>query len=100
MPKPKRNQLLDRGVWFLVVGVFTSWLLGLGLLFILAAAVCGFVGLFRERIWQSALLLVSALVCGFFCAHIAALVGVYAYSRIHDSEAAAATHPPAPKNRK
>ena len=82
MPKPERDRLLQRGVWLLVVGVFTSWLFGLGLIFILAAAVCGFVGLFRERVWQSGLLLVSTLVLGFFCAHIAAIAGIYAFNSI------------------
>src|SRR6266446_6434033 len=86
MPKPKRDRFLQRGVWLLVVGVFTSWLLGLGLIFIFAAAVCGFVGLFRERVIHSTLLLVSSLVLGCICTvialHVAAIAGVYAFSNI------------------
>ena len=92
MPKPQRDRLLQRGVWLLVVGVFTSWLLGLGLIFILAAAVCGFFGLFRERVLQSGLLLVSSLVLGFFCAHIAAIVGIFAYSKLHSPPADETIH--------
>ena len=92
MPKPQRDRLVQRGVWLLIVGVFTSWLLGLGLIFILAAAVCGFVGLFRERVLQSGLLLVSALVLGFFCAHIAAIVGVFTYSKFYGPAAEGASH--------
>ena len=92
MPKPQRDRLLQRGVWLLVIGVFTSWLLGLGLIFILAAAVCGFVGLFRERVLQSGLLLVSALVLGFFCAHIAAIVGIFAYSKLRSPPPAETIH--------
>ena len=92
MPKPQRDRLVQRGVWLLVVGVFTSWLLGLGLIFILAAAVCGFVGLFRERVLQSGLLLVSALILGFFCAHIAAIVGVFAYSKLRSPTTEGTTH--------
>jgi len=87
MPKPSRDRLLQRGVWLLVVGVFTTWLFGLGLLFILAAAVCGFVGLFRERVLQSGLLLVSALFLGLFCAHLAAVVGIFTYNKLHSSPA-------------
>jgi len=86
MPKPKRDRLLQRGVWLLVVGVFTFWILGLGLLFILAAAVCGFVGLFRERFLHSALLLFSSLVLGFICTaivlHVAAIAGVFVFSSL------------------
>ena len=90
--KPKPDRLLQRGVWLLVVGVFTSWLFGLGLIFILAAAVCGFVGLFRERALKSGLLLVSALVLGFFCAHVAAIVGIFAYSKLRGTESATQLH--------
>jgi hypothetical protein len=86
MVKPSRDRLLQRGVWLLVVGVFTSWLFGLGLLFILAAAFCGFLGLFRERALQSALLLMSSLVLGGICAfvslHLAAIAGIYAFNRL------------------
>jgi hypothetical protein len=85
MAKPPRDRLLERGVWLLVVGVFTSWLFGLGLLFILAAAFCGVIGLFRERVLQSALLLTSSIVLGGICAlvglHLAAIAGIYATAR-------------------
>jgi hypothetical protein len=85
MPKKKRDRLLDRGVWLLVVGVFTSWL-GVGLLLILAAAVCGFLGLFRERVWQSGLLLISSIALGCFCfllaLHLLAIAGIYTFHRM------------------
>ena len=81
MPKLNSDRLLSRGVWCLIVGVFTSWL-GVGLLFILAAAVCAFVGLFRQRVLQSSLLLVSSLVLGVFCAHLAAVIGIYTLNNI------------------
>ena len=80
MPKLKSDPLLSRGVWCLVVGVFTSWLLGVGLLFIVAAAICGFVGLFRQRALQSFALLAAALFLGVFCAHVASVTGIYAYN--------------------
>ena len=80
MPRPKSDPLLSRGIWCLVVGVFTSWLLGIGLLFIFAAAVCGFAGLFRQRPVQSLVLLATATFLGVFCAHIAAVSGIYAYN--------------------
>ena len=90
MPKKKRDLLVARGVWLLVVGVFTCWL-GIGLLFILAAAACGFVGLFRERVLQSGLLLLSSLalgcVCFFVALHVAAIAGVYAFSSIKQEKA-------------
>ena len=92
MPKLKSDPLLSRGVWCLVIGVFTSWLLGLGLLFILAAAICGFVGLFRERVLQSSLLLVSSLVLGFFCAHIAAITGIYAFNAFRSTQSSEPAH--------
>ena len=89
MPKPSQDRLLQRGVWCLVVGVFTSWLLGIGLLFILAAAVCGFAGLFRDRVLQSALLFVSSLVLGGICfviaLHVAAIAGLYAFGNIRST---------------
>jgi hypothetical protein len=82
MRAKKRDRLIDRGVWLLVVGVFTSWL-GIGLIFILAAAACGFVGLFRERVLQSGLLLLSSIALGCVCfvlvLHVAAIAGVYAF---------------------
>ena len=80
MAPSKSDPLLSRGVWCLIVGVFTSWLLGVGLLFILAAAVCGFAGLLRRRALQSFLLLAASIVLGFFCAHLAAVSGIYAYN--------------------
>jgi uncharacterized membrane protein len=80
MQKPQSDLLLSRGVWCLVVGIFTSWLLGLGLLFIFAAAICGFVGLFRQRALQSLALLVLSIVVGVFCAHIAAVTSIYVYN--------------------
>ena len=86
MPNPRSQRLLNRGVWLLVVGVFTSWLFGLGLLFILAAAICGFLGLFRDRMLQSALLLVSAIVLGVFCAHLTAIAGIVAYNTIRTNQ--------------
>ena len=92
MPKPQRDRLLQRGVWLLVVGVFTSWLFGLGLLFIFAAAVCGFVGLFREQILRSALLLVSSLVLGVICFHIAAIVGLYVFTMLRPTPTSEAAH--------
>ena len=92
MPKPQQDRLLQRGVWLLVVGVFTSWLLGIGLIFILAAAVCGFVGLFREQLLRSALLLVSSVVLGVICFHIAAIVGVYAFSMFRSTQASEPAH--------
>ena len=75
---PQEGPLLSRGSWCLIVGVFTSWLLGIGLLFILAAAIFGFAGLFRPRPLQSFMLLTASIVLGFFCAHIAAVTGIYA----------------------
>jgi hypothetical protein len=98
MPNPKSDPLVSRGVWCLIVGVFTSWLLGLGLLFILAAAVCGFVGLFRQRALQSFALLVASIVLCVFCAHIAAVSGIYAYNAFRStrsSESAPVTVSPA-----
>jgi len=92
MPKPKTDRLLYRGVWCLIVGVFTSWL-GVGLLFILAAAICGFVGLFRQRVFQSSLLLVSSVVLGFFCAHIAAVIGIYTFNNIKSNSSPEAAAP-------
>ena len=92
MPKPQRDRLVQRGVWLLVVGVFTSWLLGLGLIFILAAAVCGFVGLFRDQVLRSALLLVSSLVLGVFCFHIAAITGIYAFNMFRYTQASEPAH--------
>lgn len=74
------DRLLTWGVWCLIVGVLTSWLLGLGVLLIIAAAVCGFIGLFGRRALHSLLLLVVSLVLGVFCAHVAAVVGVFAYN--------------------
>jgi hypothetical protein len=82
--------LLDRGVWLLVVGVFTSWL-GVGLLLIVAAAVCGFLGLFRERVWQSGLLLISSIALGCFCLlltlHVLAIAGIYTFQRMKSEKA-------------
>ena len=94
MRAKKRDRLIDRGIWLLVVGVFTSWL-GIGLLFILAAAACGFVGLFRERVLQSGLLLVSSIALGGVCfvvaLHIAAVAGIYAFHTMESEK----SHPPA-----
>ena len=91
MTKPQQDGLLQRGVWLLVVGVFTSWLFGVGLLFILAAAVCGFVGLFREQILRSAILLTSSLVLGGICfvvaLHVTAIAGIYAFNNIKSGSA-------------
>lgn len=83
MPNSKSDPLLSRGIWCLVVGVLTSWLLGLGLLFILVAAISGFVGLFRQRVFPSLVLLVASLCLGFVCVHIAAVSGMYAFNTIH-----------------
>ncbi len=99
----KRDRLIDRGVWLLVVGVFTCWL-GIGLLFILAAAACGFIGLFRERVLQSGLLLLSSVVLGGLCflvaLHVAAIAGVYAFSSIKEEKAAPAKASIQTKSRK
>jgi hypothetical protein len=82
MPKSNTDQLLSRGLWLLIVGIFTSWLLGLGLLFILAAAICAFISLCRGRVLRGSLLLVSCLLLGFFFAHLAAVIDIYAYNRL------------------
>jgi hypothetical protein len=82
MAQAKSDPVVSRGWWFLVVGAFTSWLFGLGLLFILAAAVCGFIGLFRQRFFHSLLLFFSSLAVGFLCVHIAAIVGIYAFKEL------------------
>ena len=106
MPKPQQDRLLQRGVWLLVVGLFTSWLLGLGLIFILAAAVCGFVGLFRDRVLHSALLLTLSLVLGCICTvvalHVIAIAGIYAFNNIksNNSTEAAPITASATKHRK
>ena len=88
MTTAQSDRLLHRGIWFLIVGVFTSWLLGLGLLFILGAATCAFVGLFGARAWKSALLLCASLLIGGFAGlvalHSLAIVGIYAFSRLND----------------
>jgi hypothetical protein len=90
MRAKKRDRLVDRGVWLLVVGVFTCWL-GIGLLFIAAAATCGFVGLFRERVLQSAVLLLSSIALGCVCfvvaLHVLVLAGVYAFQQIPEKSA-------------
>jgi len=105
MPTPKPDRLLSRGIWLLVVGVFTSWLLGLGLLFIAAAAVCGFIGLFGKRFVHSSILLASALVLGFVCTvvalHVTALAGIYAYNNIkaNGSSSAQLALPPAQQHK-
>jgi hypothetical protein len=91
MSRSKSDPLLSRGVWCLIVGVFTSWLLGIGLLFILAAAVCGFAGLFRQRPLQSSMLLAASMVLGFFCAHLAAVSGIYAYNAFRSSQSSVHT---------
>jgi len=96
MAKPKADPLLSRGIWCLVVGVFTSWLLGIGLLFILAAVVCGFVGLFRQRAFHSSLLLATSLVLGFVCAHIALVSGIYAFNVYRSSHPADRGHATVP----
>ena len=93
--KPKLDRVIQRGVWCLVVGVFTSWFFGLGLVFILAAAVCGFIGFFRDRVLQGSLLLVSSLVLGLFCAHIAAVVVIFFRTSPYPR---AATHISTPSN--
>jgi len=82
MRKPQQDRLLQRGVWLLVVGVFTCWLLGLGLFFLVAAAVCGFVGLFRENMVRSALLFVSAIVCLAIGFHVAAVAGIFTFNYV------------------
>ena len=91
MRAKKRDRLIDRGVWLLVVGVFTSWL-GIGLILILAAATCGFVGLFRDRVLQSGLLLVSSIalgcVCLFVALHVAAIAGIYAFQTMPSEKSA------------
>src|SRR5688572_6473865 len=98
MAKPQRERLLQRGVWLLVVGVFTSWLFGLGLIFILAAAVCGFVGLFRDRVFHSALLLASSILAGVICTvvalHIAAIAGIYVFNGINSTRSTEASPVP------
>jgi len=92
MPNSKSDLLLTRGVWCLIVGVLTSWLLGLGLLFILVAAICGFVGLFRQRVISSLGLLMASLVLGFVCAHVAAVSGIYALNTIHARSSSVPAH--------
>lgn len=82
MRKPTQDRLLQRGVWLLVVGVFTCWLLGIGLFFILAAAVCGFVGLFREQMARSALLFLSAVVCFAVGIHVATVAGIFTFNYV------------------
>ncbi len=97
MPSELPDRLLRRGWWLLVLGFLTSWIFGIGLLFIFAAFICAVIGLFRQRVGPSVLLLVVALVAGFIGAHLAALGGIYAYNRFlsdRHSDAAHVTSPP------
>ena len=60
-------------------------------MFILAAAVCGFVGLFRSRVFHGGLLLISSLVLGCICTavalHVVAIAGIYALHDIKEDRA-------------
>lgn len=68
---------------FLIGGVLTSWLLGFGLLLILAAGVCGFIGLFRQQVRKSILLLIATFFLGILSCHVAAISCVFAYNAYH-----------------
>jgi hypothetical protein len=83
MTNSPADRYISRGFWLLTVGVFTSWLFGLGLLFILAAVIYGLIGLAYGRVLRGSVLLVSALVLGFISFHIAAVVGIYTFNRYH-----------------
>lgn len=86
----KQEPHIRRGIWCLVVGVFTSWL-GVGFIFILAAVSFGFVAMFGRRAGQGVLLFVSSLVLGWFSVivslHVWAFVGVIAFLNTRDASA-------------
>ena len=83
MPNTPADRLLARGFWLLIVGVFTSWLLGLGLLFILAAVICALIVLCQGRVLRGSVLLVSSLVLGVLMFHVAAVIDIYAFNRYY-----------------
>jgi hypothetical protein len=87
MSKPKPDPLLGKGVWCLFVGFFTSWLLGIGLLFIGAAAIFGFIGIFRQNAFRSFSLFVASVFCGVLCTHIALVSGIYVFNMLQASPA-------------
>lgn len=84
-----RDPHIRRGVWCLIVGFFTTWVFGIGVLFLLAAASFAFVSMFGQRPAQGVLLFASTLVFGaisvFIALHIMAVVGIVAFTRIKDS---------------
>lgn len=88
MPKPRTDTLLHRGRQCLFIGFFTSWL-GIGLLFIAAALVCGIIGLCGERAGKSLVLVLSSIVVGvisvFVVLHLIAVMGIVVFSNIQEN---------------
>lgn len=91
MSNPTRDPLIRRGIWCLVVGFFTTWIFGIGILFLLAAAGFAFVAIFGPRPAQGILLFASTLVLGaisvFIALHIMAVVGIVVFTRIKETRA-------------
>ncbi len=92
MPNAIRDPLIRRGIWCLIVGFFTTWVFGIGILFLLAAASFAFVAIFGSRPAHGVLLFVSTLVFGaisvFIALHIMAVVGIVMFTRIKENHAA------------
>src|SRR5688500_15156463 len=89
MAKPRPNQLLHRGWILLLVGVVTSWIFGLGLLFILAATVCALIAVFHRQAWPAALLLfASCVIATVISLHVAAIAGIYAFNKLRSADRA------------
>jgi hypothetical protein len=90
MAARRPDNLLVRGRQCLFIGFFTSWL-GVGFLFILAAAVMGIIGMCGERAGKSFVLLLSSLVVGvisFFIAHAIAVAGIVAFTNMRENRKA------------
>ena len=91
MPNAIRDPLIRRGIWCLIVGFFTTWVFGIGILFLLAAASFAFVAIFGSRPAHGVLLFASTLVFGaisvFIALHIMAVVGIVVFTRIKETRA-------------
>ncbi len=97
MSNPTRDPNIRRGIWCLVVGFFTTWIFGIGILFLLAAASFAFVAIFGPRPAQGVFLFASTLVLGaisvFIALHIMAVAGVIVFTKIKESRGPDPTPP-------
>jgi hypothetical protein len=95
MRKSPNDKSITRGIWFLSLGVVTSWIFGIGLVLILAAAICGIVGMVRGRPLGGLMLLGSSMLLGIVASvialHTSAILAIYAFGDRRPSSHSEAT---------